>query len=605
MNRFSLKPFLGCLLLCLLSWSELLAGDYAYTLTWQSPNTHTYTIVLKTQAESGTYTDFRVAAWRPGRYIMQDYAGAVSAFSAKTSSGKALKWRKVNKDTWRVMHAEKTQALEIQYNYFANNQDAGSSFLGEGQAYFNGVNLFMSIPGRYDDPATLNVPSLPKDWKIATALKKTGDKSFSASSFHELVDSPTVFAKQMKQLKFQDKGVTFYLHFQGDYRGGSETDKAAITNIKAIVQEQVAIFGEYPFKEYHFIYRLLPFDMRHAVEHSYSASFALPDRVCNSPEAIKSIYGISSHEFWHVWNVKRIRPAALMPYDYSTPPYTGLHWFTEGVTQYYTQLTMARAGVISHDKFLVDIGNTLSNIGNSYAASQISPTQSSLDSWLAISPYKNKHFSISYYTLGYRAGLILDLEMRSQTGVTMDDLFRELYFTYYKQGKGVPEDGIQQAVEKLTRRNWQPFFDRFIYGPETADYTTIFSRFGIKVTKAPKEKTTLERLGITRFDQISQGLLIRDLHLDGDAYKAGLGVGDLIMTIDEKDAARINLEAFMERTRKGKTLKMKIVTEMNKIKSVNVPYMGAFTPSQYTLEAKTKASTRQTQLYEQWLQSVQ
>ena len=436
------------------------AADYTYSLSWLSPNTHTYVVELTVEPQTASHTDFAIPAWRPGRYFLQDYAGAISHFEAMDAVGQALPWSKTDMHTWRVSH-ERTHTVTIRYRYLANNQDAGSSYFAEDEIYLNPVNLFMYVPGNYTGDVELRIPDLPASWKAATSLKKKSDGVYSAADYHEFADSPTVFSPRMEQFSFDIDQTNFHVHFQGEYQGNKTTERRVIEALSKMCREQAAIFGGFPLEEYHFIYRLLPYRMRHAVEHSKSASFALPANISQTPEkTVSGILGISSHEFWHVWNVKRIRPAALWPYDYSQPQYSSLHWFTEGVTSYYTHLILLRAGLTTEENFLRQQSNTIESLENNYAATVVSPSASSYNSWLDNSPYAHPDHQISYYTLGHRVGLILDLTLRkqSQGKVSLDDVFAFLYRTYYQNGQGVPENGIQKAVETLTATSWQGFF---------------------------------------------------------------------------------------------------------------------------------------------------
>ena len=375
-----------------------------------------------------------------------------------------------------------------------------------------------------------------------------------------LADSPTVFAKEMKQLQFELDGTTFYAHFQGSYEGGEEVDKKVVEYLTAICREQGAIFGGFPFEEYHFIYRLVPYQMRHAVEHSNSASFALPSTVVANENAVKGgIAGISSHEFWHVWNVKRIRPAALWPYDYRSPQYTGLHWFTEGVTDYYTNLTLVRAGITSEEQYLRQLARTIQSLENSYAASVVSPTASSVDSWLATSPYAHPDHRISYYTLGSRLGLLLDLEARKRTEgeVSLDDVFRYLHEKYYQQNKGVPEEGVQQTLETLTNSDWSDFFNRYVHGTAPIDYKDIFEVFGLELEVKENSSMSKRDIGIIQIESIDQGILLKKLHPGGDAFKAGLGVNDVILEIDGKKATEVDLDEYVGKLKKRRKYTVK------------------------------------------------
>ena len=592
----------------LLSFCISYAADYNYTLKWLTPNTHTYVISLETQSQTNAYTDFKMPAWRPGRYILQDYAGAVSHFEAKDVNGNPLNWHKVDKDTWRVTHSQ-TGTVKITYRYFANNMDAGSSYYGPGQVYFNPINLFMYVDGRYDGSVTLMVPDLPSDWKKATALKMgANSKSFTAGSYHEFADSPTVFASEMKQMEFKLDGTTFYIHFQGPYQGGEEVDSRVIEYLTAICKEQGAIFGGFPFEEYHFIYRLVPYQMRHAVEHSNSASFALPASVVANKNAVKGgIAGISSHEFWHVWNVKRIRPAALWPYDYRAPQYTGLHWFTEGVTDYYTNLVLVRAGINTEEQYLRQLSRTIQSLENNYAASVISPTVSSFDSWLATSPYAHPDHRISYYTLGSRLGLLLDLEARKRSSgkVSLDDVFRYLYKNYFQQNKGVPEDGVQKALETLTNSDWADFFNNYVHGTGPIDYEEIFEPFGLELEVKEASSGNKRNIGIIQMETIDQGYLIKKLHPGGDAFMAGLGVNDVILEIDGKKATEVDLDDYVSELKKGESISMNVWIGFQEVKKIELKYTAAFASKSYSLSKKKKLKKKEEEMLSGWLKSVQ
>ena len=321
--------------------------DYRFTIAWPAPQTHEFLVTLTTAPAAGASTVFQLPAWRPGRYILQDYAAGVSHFEALDPGRQPLAREKRDIHSWRVDNPG-SGPVTIRYSFFANVMDAGSSMLNLEQAYFNGINLFMHVEDRYDVPCTLTVNGLPDGWKAATALHRVDgtDNVFSAPGYHDLVDSPTIFSPDLLTFEFQIDGVDYFVHFQGNFNAGEAGEALIRQDFPKIIREQAAIFGGVPLQEYHFIYQLVPQRMGHAVEHKYSSCYALYDALAASAASLPRIYGVTSHEFFHLWNVKRIRPAALWPYDYQLIPYTRLHWWTEGVTDYYTHLTPVRAGMM-------------------------------------------------------------------------------------------------------------------------------------------------------------------------------------------------------------------------------------------------------------------
>ena len=583
------------------------AQEYRYQLTWLAPATHTYVIEATVSPQTGTHTDLAMPIWRPGRYFRQDYAAAVSHFEAVDAQGRSLAWTKVNAHTWRVSHRN-DQPLTVRYHVYASNMDAGSSYLGQGQAYFNPVNLFMYVPGRLDAPVRLHLPMLPADWKAATALQPTADPQvYTADSYHTFVDAPTVFAREMKQLQFSLDGVTFYLHFQGSYAGGAETDSAAVDAVRRICQEQGAIFGGFPFDAFHFIYRLLPYQLRHAVEHANSASFALPTTVADGPtQIVNGIASITAHEFFHAWNVKRIRPAALWPYDYGQPQYTRLHWFTEGVTDYYAHLTMVRTGLWSENQFLRQQARVIGSLENSYAASVVSPAQASYDSWLEVSDYAHPDHRISYYPLGTRLGLLMDLRLRTLTAgeASLDDLFRYLYQTWYLQGRGVPEDGIQSALETLSGTSWADWFAQYVEGTGPFDevYASTLGPVGLTLEVEAGETDGLRGLGFMRVESTSQGWLVQRVHPGGDAAAVGFGPGDLILEIDGQQASGLDPQTYLADLTLGQTLRMRVFSDFQ-VQERRLTYAGKFAPRDFSLVKQIPAKPAARQRLADWLAS--
>ncbi len=593
---------IGCFLLLV----SPLKAYYDYQLELLSPNTHTFLVQLDVEASTEAFTDFQLATWRPGRYYLQDYAAALSHFSATRPDGTALRWQKVSPSTWRVFAVG--GKIRLHYRYFADNQDAGSSYYTDDQLYFNPVNCFLYVPGQLDRPVSLTLPLLPNHWSIATALLSNEEGVLLADTWHEFADSPTVCAARMKHLSFQTEGVQFYLHFQGDYQGDAATDSAAIATVAQISQEQAAIFGGFPFEEYHFIYRLLPFEMRHAVEHSRSSSYALPAQVSASADQIISgIGGITSHEFWHAWNVKRIRPAALFPYDYSQPQYSSLHWFTEGVTDYYTSLILARSGVQSREYLYRQLARTIQSLENNYATSVVSPSQSSYDSWLAPSPYRHPDHGISYYTLGSRLGLALDLTLRAQSKgkKSLDDVFQYLFQQYYKQNRGVPEDGIQQAVEAVSGKDWGDWFAQYVHGTAAFEYPALFAPLGLELVAKTAKNTGSKQLGILNLESRAEGLLVRRLHPGGDAFQDGLANGDLIVGLDGQVT---DLPSFNERINGlavGQSVSVLVKRENLPLQEIVVRYQERYTAQSFTLQQKPQLSGKEEKLLESWLETKQ
>lgn len=586
------------------TFTKIDAQMYRYTLSWEDPQTHEYHIELTTEPQPGNHTLFQLPAWRPGRYYIQDFAAGISHFEAFDDNGKSLEWQKTAGHSWQVQNPAKGEAT-IRYRFYADVLDAGSSVLNTEQAYFNGVALFMHVAGRYDAPCILSVPSMPKDWKSATALRKQKGKYnvFEADSFHDLADSPTVLSPSLKTLHTKVGGADYYMHFQGNFPGNKATEKAVLSNIEQIIREQSAIFGGVPLREYHFIFQLVPWKSSHAVEHKYSSMYMRQDSAFASEQSVRSVNGVLAHEFFHLWNVKRIRPAAMWPYDYQREAYTGLQWFTEGVTDYYADLTLARSGLLAQSSYLGNLGRSISRLESSYGTSIVSPHASSFNSWLSRSNYKNPLHYTSYYSLGDRVGLLMDLELRRLTKgeKSLDDVFRYLYENYYQKGKGVPEEGVQIACEKISGQSFQTFFDRYVKGVHPIDYDAFLAPMGLKTERSFDKTAAWAHVGVQRMRNLQNGYAeLAEVIPGSDASKAGLSNGDYILSVNDSPATEFDVSSFFA---DGKTGKKLIVNALQngEIKEFRILFSGENKKYTYRVVKMDNPSAKQKAMLEDWL----
>ncbi|MCS7296851.1 MAG: hypothetical protein RMK19_01555 [Bacteroidia bacterium] len=527
-----------------------------YRLRWDTPPRYTYIVEIEATPAKGRYTDFALPAWRPGRYIIQNYAAAVSHFTAYDEQGQPLSWFKVTKDLWRVQNPSRG-SLRVSYRFHARQIDAGSSYLSESLVYFNPINLLMYLPDRIESPCELQLPTLPKDWEIATALPRTPNGHFFAKSYHELADSPFLSAPTLRSEKMTCMGATIHVHFCG--RMGASDLSGFLQDLCKIIQTQTHIWGSLPLSEYHFIYLLVPFQIRHAVEHEFSAMFVLPEEGASSEESLRSFLGISAHEFFHIWNVKRLRPAALLPYRYEREAYTSLHWLTEGITDYYASVTLVRAGLMSPSEYWKRLSAELTQIENTIAYQLFSPSEMSIDSWLATSPYRPAIYEGSFYAAGKRIGFLLDMILRRETQgkVSLDSLLRYLYQTYYLRGKGIPEDGVEKAAILLAGPVMKEFFRRYVNGRDSPDYESLLKGLPLGVRYRRTPYSGLAQIGIVRTRRETRGLLIEQVLPGSLSDNAGIEAGDLLLTIGPHKANELPSD-FWERLSDGEAILLSV-----------------------------------------------
>ncbi len=587
----------------LLSMTNGFAQSYQYELTWPQPATHYFEVKLTTQPDPGESTIFQLPRWRPGRYELMNYAAGITSFYVENEDGEALKWMKVAPSDWKVENPQDGNIL-ISYKFYANVMDAGSSVLNEEQAYINGINLFMHVRDRYRSPCELRVPDLPSSWKVASALEfDENEKVFRASDYHELVDSPTILSPTLKTLQFEENNVRYYIHYQGNFGTGEQGENRIVENTRAIVKEQSALFNGVPFDEYHFIFEFVPEMIGHAVEHSNSSCYVLGEAFVQNATRFNLLYMVISHEFFHLWNVKRIRPAALWPYNYQSEPFTGLHWFTEGVTSYYADLILVRTGITSGENYYQSLARIVNQMENSYAKKSISPHQSSIDSWLQGSNYVHPDLGISYYSLGHRLGILLDLTIRARTqgDKGLDDVFKLLYNKYYKEGIGVPEDGILKACEEICDTSFANLFESYVSGTDRIDYKTLFGTAGLSFEKKLDSSAGLENVGVIGSNVTSDTVTVGRIVPGSDAMLSGLKEGMMIIGVNGKLLQKKSLNSYFNDLDVSSKLNFSVVDHGE----IALTWSGHYNKFIYSIMEDPDATDLQLKTRDNWLKSSQ
>jgi predicted metalloprotease with PDZ domain len=356
-----------------------------------------------------------------------------------------------------------------------------------------------------------------------------------------------------------------------------------------VIKAQGAIFGELPYEKYIAFYFFQPAESNAsgALEHLNSYVAFSPAGERSTPEGI---IGTAAHEFFHVWNVKRIRPAEMWPYDYSRDNETPSLWFSEGFTSYYAVLANYRAGNVTREQFLNSTAGAAAAIENIEARKFIPPANSSMITWVGYD--MPQAFSISYYTQGQNIGALLDLSIRHDTNAAagLDDVFRALYNENYKQRKGFTIDDVVAIINRLTKKNYRPVFDRHIYGVDVPDYDAIFGFAGFKLERSPRSTPVFGFSGRPR----TGGLTLNDVEPQSPASVAGLQVGDVITKIDGEAVFGANTGSLA-----GKEVKLTVIRGGSEMEiSMKV---GAREFQSFSLTEIANATPRQIAVRNAWL----
>lgn len=534
----------------------------AYTIGWDNPASQLYRISITASAQ-GEPLVFSLPAWRPGRYIVQNYAANVQNVRAVDEGGNPLPAEWIDLDSWRV-ETGNARSVTLRYEYYAHTFDAGSSTLTPDAAYFNPVNLFAWVEGRKDAPVTLTIEA-PAEWTVATQLERQPGAGhvFSAPDYDRLVDSPTIAAPNLVVWDYEVDGVPYHLVFrtlQGELDLGEYTKERILADVSRLTKEAVAVFGVAPFETgYWHLFQLVPYPFGHAVEHESSASYVVQNTIFANADGYDGFLSILAHEFFHAWNVKRIRPAALWPYDYSTPQLTRLHWVTEGVTSYYEGILLARAGLLDEEGVYRWLGNNIRAMQGSPGRLVTSAELSSLTSWYSGYGDGNPNQSISFYLKGGVLGLLLDLTIRDATdgARSLDDVFRLLWERYYAQGRGYPEDGFQTAVEEVAGRSLDDFFARYVAGTDELPYDEVLSIVGLSARQAPNVEEPAATFG-WRLRKQGNDVTIAGTLPDGPAESAGIMRDDVLVSVGGEEVVAADLHPFLEQHAPGEVVNVTV-----------------------------------------------
>ena len=524
-----------------------------YHIGWDQPNLRFYDVTVTIEKPDNPVTQLRIPNWRPGRYMIQNFAQNVVEFRAENESGKPLQFAKIDKDTWEIATGN-TQQLVAKYRFYANELDAGNTYLDDTEAYINPATILMYLPGKELLPVALSV-QIPQDWAIATALDFDETlRAYPAENYHELADNPLIISATMDKLVFSHQNVRYDVAIVGNANYNAERMR---DDLKKMVAEQVKIFGEAPFKRYVFLYHFVDYRMGHGVEHKNSTSIVVGPTDFSDESTYSRWLSYTAHEFFHAWNVERIRPEGIFYPDYSQPNYTELMWWFEGVTSYYEGITLTRMGYYPLFRYLGKMTNSITSLENNAGNRITSAAQASFDDW-AKAFGAPPGTSISFYQKGEILGFLLDLEIRKRTNnqQSLDDVMRLLWKKYGSQQLGVPEKGIQTAIEAVAGSSFADFFERYVSGTETPDYGKYLSVAGLEIVEIDGDSSQPD-LGV-RLSGDERETRIRSVRLDSPAANGGLAIDDILLAVNGQRIHSENYQRIMNRFQPDETIRVAV-----------------------------------------------
>jgi predicted metalloprotease with PDZ domain len=496
-----------------------------YTVSLRGTVSHLVHIEMRLGAGSEE-RQFQLPVWN-ALYQVRDFSQYVNWVRAKSSSGKSLQVKKLDKDTWKVSGAE--QGAAIEYEIFADAPGPFGAQLDQHHAFFNLAEVLMYPVGAKSVPSIVSFVDVLAGWHAATALATSSSPGeFTAPNYDWLVDSPIEFGS-FQEDDFDEGGAHYRVVVDADPADYNLPD--IVSSVKRIAAAATSWMSDRPFENYLFIYHFPRRPAGGGMEHAYSTAIDLSaDRLLSSPSALADV---TSHEFFHLWNVKRIRPQSLEPVDYTRENYTRALWFSEGVTSTAAMHIRFRAGLIDEERCLNALATQIQELDRRAAHLTQSAEESSLDAWLEGNDYyRAPERSISYYNKGFLLGVMLDLAVRQATDgkASLREVFQWLNQNYAKQGRFFPDsEGIREVAEAISHSRLQSFFDKYVSGTEEIPWDDFLRTVGLHLTRTV---VTQADPGFTAVRHIGAPPSVFTVMAESEAQRAGLALGDTILEIN-------------------------------------------------------------------------
>ncbi|MBW4522718.1 MAG: M61 family metallopeptidase [Scytolyngbya sp. HA4215-MV1] len=574
-----------------------------YWVEMPNPQTHLFQVTLsitRWHSETSSEIALKMPVWTPGSYLVREYARHLqdfAAFAGEDGTGEALPWQKLGKNCWQV-DTQGNPELMVRYRIFANEVSVRTNHLDATHGYFNGAALFFYIPGFQRSPMTVTIVPPQSTWQISTSLPAVVEEpnTFLAADFDTLVDSPFEIGTHSLH-DFEVLGKPHQLAIWGQ---GNANPEQIIHDTQKIIQVEADLFGGLPYDRYLFLLHLSAQGFG-GLEHKDCCSLNYPRLGFRAKEKYDRFMQLVAHEFFHLWNVKRIRPQALEVFDYEQENYTPSLWFSEGTTSYYDVILPFRAGIYDVETCLNNLSKEINRFLNT-PGRQVQPlSESSLDAWIKLyRPDANSANSqISYYLKGEMISLLLDLLIRAQhdNQRSLDDVMRQMWEQFGKDEIGFNPAQLQAVIEMVAATDLSDFFQRFLHSTEELPFDQYLSPFGLRLqTDIPPDAPPC--LGITVKAEHGREL-VKFVEVNTPAQMAGIDAGDELLAIDGLRVAADTLTDRLKDYRAGDRIQISLFHQ-DELKTCSVT-LAAAKPSQYRLLKVEDPNPTQIQNFRGWL----
>ncbi len=560
------------------------------------PSTHLFEVEVRLNglSRSDTALDFQLPALRTGRYVIFDFAGGVERFTAEDGGEKALQWRKTDKSTWHIQNGG--TSVVVRYLVFANEFNQRTRGLDDEHGFVDGTSVFMMVEQYRPSPLTVVVKPYG-DWHVTTGLEAAGGRStFKASGYDELADCPMEIGMQ-KDYLFEVNGIPHILSVSG--RTNCLVD-STLEWTKRIIGLNAAYWGGLPYRRYVFLLRFMP-DAGGGTEHINSCVLDMPSSVFRTPEPCLQLMGLVSHEFFHTWNVKRLRPKGMDPYDFTKENYYRELWLAEGGTSYMDNLLLVRGGMKTAGAYLRDLPGQIQSDRQRPGNIEQSVAECSFDAWVKYSrpSPQGYNFHTDLYARGALVSMMIDLELRhrSSNKGSFDELLRLLWRRFPLGSGGYTVEDVEQAAVDLGGKEMKEIFASYVYGARAFPWETTLGHAGLRLSPIPGPKGAW--LGLITVSDEGGRTSVRTVVAGSPAWHAGMDTGDQLLALDGYRLRSDELSRRISEYKPGDTVRISYFHH-DELREREITLAANPVPS-YALTRVEKPDSLQKQIYESWL----
>lgn len=578
----------------------LFAQDVAihYQLGMSQPQTHLFEVEMTIDglAKGQKSIDFLLPVWRPGRYVIFDFAGGVQEFSAHEGSGARLAWSKGDKSTWRVVSGGQS-TVTVRYKVFADEFDLRTRGLNDRHGFVDGSAVFMYVEKFRHVPVTLQV--LPfGDWHVTTGLDAVPGKKnlLRAPSYDYFLDCPLEIGTQ-KDFDFEAEGKPHRISIFGD--GNWEAPKI-VEDLKKIVKVCREFWGELPYEHYTFILHCTS-QGAGGTEHINSTIMQMRPFIFREETSYRAFLNMAMHEFFHTWNVKQLRPAGIHPYDYTKENYSDVLWVAEGTTSYYTNVLLRRAGFLSVERITDALAGMIRDAQARPGSKVQSLAEASFDAWIKFwKELPNAYNSeVDYYDKGADVSLVLDLEIRQRSAnrTSLDEVMRTLYKRFPLSGTGYTSGDFQKVVEELTGSSFADLFAEYVKGTKEINFEKYLAYAGLQM-EAKKEEKERPVLGVVTA-AVGERTVVRRVVAGSAAYAAGLDRDDELLALNGYRVRSSDLSSRLADYRSGDKVTLTVFRD-DQLRQFEVVLQAPAVPD-YKVSRHKEPTALQKAIYSSWL----